>query len=128
PPRAHDAVCEAQLGDARTDRGPDRSDRHGGPRQRRAVLYVERTARTGPLPVPGAPRPKEGPGRATGVDEGPTRWLDRGVTGLPRGRRCGAVRRPGRRTAPHLRSEEHTSELQSRFDLVCRLLLEKKNE
>src|SRR5438067_13542437 len=29
------------------------------------------------------------------------------------------------RLAP--RSEEHTSELQSRFDLVCRLLLEKKN-
>src|SRR5438874_9180007 len=26
------------------------------------------------------------------------------------------------------RSEEHTSELQSRRDLVCRLLLEKKNE
>src|SRR5699024_6582966 len=26
-----------------------------------------------------------------------------------------------------LRSEEHTSELQSRFDLVCRLLLEKQN-
>src|SRR5699024_12179019 len=26
------------------------------------------------------------------------------------------------------RSEEHTSELQSRFDIVCRLLLEKKNE
>src|SRR5207249_7112182 len=26
----------------------------------------------------------------------------------------------------HFRSEEHTSELQSRFDLVCRLLLEKK--
>src|SRR5699024_11573957 len=26
-----------------------------------------------------------------------------------------------------LRSEEHTSELQSRFELVCRLLLEKKN-
>src|SRR5438067_11353365 len=26
------------------------------------------------------------------------------------------------------RSEEHTSELQSRFDLVCRLLLEKTNE
>src|SRR5699024_11546827 len=25
----------------------------------------------------------------------------------------------------HTRSEEHTSELQSRFDLVCRLLLEK---
>src|SRR2546428_8705865 len=28
----------------------------------------------------------------------------------------------------HARSEEHTSELQSRSDLVCRLLLEKKNE
>src|SRR5699024_11496625 len=26
-----------------------------------------------------------------------------------------------------IRSEEHTSELQSRFDLVCRLLLEKKS-
>src|SRR5207247_10956425 len=26
------------------------------------------------------------------------------------------------------RSEEHTSELQSRVDLVCRLLLEKKND
>src|SRR5207247_7171924 len=38
-----------------------------------------------------------------------------------RGRRCGAGR-----VAP--RSEEHTSELQSRVDLVCRLLLEKKKE
>src|SRR5437870_11488050 len=28
----------------------------------------------------------------------------------------------------YLRSEEHTSELQSRGHLVCRLLLEKKNE
>src|SRR5690606_41914725 len=28
---------------------------------------------------------------------------------------------------PGLRSEEHTSELQSRENLVCRLLLEKKN-
>src|SRR5437868_12308479 len=31
-----------------------------------------------------------------------------------------------RRQVP--RSEEHTSELQSRFDLVCRLLLEKKKK
>src|SRR5689334_24341031 len=44
---------------------------------------------------------------------------------------AGAVRRPvvlaenlERRTP---RSEEHTSELQSQFHLVCRLLLEKKN-
>src|SRR5207248_8702090 len=28
----------------------------------------------------------------------------------------------------HARSEEHTSELQSPYDLVCRLLLEKKNK
>src|SRR5207249_11827430 len=32
----------------------------------------------------------------------------------------------GSRAAGWPRSEEHTSELQSRFDLVCRLLLEKK--
>src|SRR5699024_11995584 len=32
----------------------------------------------------------------------------------------------GRRIPATTRSEEHTSELQSRFDLVCRLLLEKK--
>src|SRR5690349_23637460 len=31
-------------------------------------------------------------------------------------------------TEPQLRSEEHTSELQSRRDLVCRLLLEKKKQ
>src|SRR5438874_6293466 len=30
--------------------------------------------------------------------------------------------------AVHARSEEHTSELQSRRDLVCRLLLEKKKK
>src|SRR5437868_9514088 len=38
-------------------------------------------------------------------------------------RRC-ALLRSGCNAAG--RSEEHTSELQSRFDLVCRLLLEKK--
>ena len=31
-------------------------------------------------------------------------------------------------TGTTIRSEEHTSELQSRSDLVCRLLLEKKNK
>src|SRR2546429_5808803 len=41
---------------------------------------------------------------------------------------CCCLRRlPGRRHVPCLlRSEEHTSELQSRLHLVCRLLLEKK--
>src|SRR5438874_9777704 len=35
--------------------------------------------------------------------------------------------RPGLPPLAHLRSEEHTSELQSRRELVCRLLPEKKN-
>src|SRR5688572_32762466 len=35
--------------------------------------------------------------------------------------------RRDRRPADHQRSEEHTSELQSQSNLVCRLLLEKKN-
>src|SRR5438105_11648246 len=39
-----------------------------------------------------------------------------------------ASSRPGRSTSPSRRSEEHTSELQSRVDLVCRLLLEKKKK
>src|SRR5699024_12457183 len=42
------------------------------------------------------------------------------VVGGPHRQRADAGRRP--------RSEEHTSELQSRFDLVCRLLLEKKTQ
>src|SRR5439155_4334808 len=37
------------------------------------------------------------------------------------------VCRPLRPPISHSRSEEHTSELQSRGHLVCRLLLEKKN-
>src|SRR5688572_32639486 len=32
------------------------------------------------------------------------------------------------RAGPSLRSEEHTTELQSQSNLVCRLLLEKKNK
>src|SRR3989442_3206828 len=54
---------------------------------------------------------------------------------LPRLRRHIRDGRPGRKTqglldltAPDLRSEEHTSELQSRPHLVCRLLLEKKKQ
>src|SRR5207249_9827360 len=65
----------------------------------------------------------------------------RALCGHPlRGRDCGTPapgdsrsRRPclpieELRCPPRLRSEEHTSELQSRFDLVCRLLLEKKKK
>src|SRR5207249_12002455 len=45
-------------------------------------------------------------------------------------RRCRASRAPRARPprGSSSRSEEHTSELQSRFDLVCRLLLEKKKK
>src|SRR3712207_7009660 len=46
-------------------------------------------------------------------------WHARGVAGAPR-----AIRRAVLAAG---RSEEHTSELQSRQYLVCRLLLEKKN-
>src|SRR2546421_6154740 len=46
---------------------------------------------------------------------------------LPPGRPRTARKVPRLLTAKtNLRSEEHTSELQSRSDLVCRLLLEKK--
>src|SRR2546422_11750938 len=41
----------------------------------------------------------------------------------------GAAQRPRQRVPePPSRSEEHTSELQSRLHLVCRLLLEKKKK
>src|SRR5437868_9959509 len=41
---------------------------------------------------------------------------------------CSLVTFPAPRSMPLARSEEHTSELQSRFDLVCRLLLAKKTD
>src|SRR3712207_8249200 len=50
-------------------------------------------------------------GNAPGVCNG-TRWCGEGSTAVGTANRC--------------RSEEHTSELQSRQYLVCRLLLEKK--
>src|SRR5690349_22773025 len=62
-------------------------------------------------------------GLEQGVQEGPVgageEWLDLGRE------RVG----DGRLAVPFAeRSEEHTSELQSRRDLVCRLLLEKKKK
>src|SRR2546429_3760684 len=42
---------------------------------------------------------------------------------------CGAEdTRPRQKQVSRVRSEEHTSELQSRLHLVCRLLLEKKKK
>src|SRR2546422_7934705 len=47
----------------------------------------------------------------------------------PPGRESRTSRRPSElRDVPWSRSEEHTSELQSRLHLVCRLLLEKKKK
>src|SRR5699024_11822959 len=51
------------------------------------------------------------------------------TSGYIAGRAAASVDENGFATADtslNPRSEEHTSELQSRFDLVCRLLLEKK--
>src|SRR3712207_8927375 len=63
------------------------------------------------------------------------RGAARAGPGLGAGRAVGRglVRRPGRAArlvavAAAARSEEHTSELQSRQYLVCRLLLEKKKQ
>src|SRR3712207_8688757 len=61
--------------------------------------------------------------------EGPVRREDDGLLAVVRGAgrsdRAQGPRRRGRLLVPQ-RSEEHTSELQSRQYLVCRLLLEKK--
>src|SRR2546422_5435107 len=53
--------------------------------------------------------------------------LLRGSRGL-RAQHRGRVRAPGQSPGGDRRSEEHTSELQSRLHLVCRLLLEKKKK
>src|SRR5689334_24703056 len=61
------------------------------------------------------------------------RWLDTPYRAVDQRQR--AVRIPGPHYEVHprpdlqrVRSEEHTSELQSQFHLVCRLLLEKKKK
>src|SRR2546422_8513887 len=57
----------------------------------------------------------------------------RGSSGSARSRRpirspISGARPPKRLASSAVRSEEHTSELQSRLHLVCRLLLEKKKK
>src|SRR3712207_7774702 len=58
-----------------------------------------------------------------GADAEAGQVLERGDQGVPGAVRIGAQ---GPRSGVPGRSEEHTSELQSRQYLVCRLLLEKK--
>src|SRR5256885_9498888 len=57
---------------------------------------------------------------------GPVRGRRRLSRGAQVRRALDRTRLRGRRARPRLRSEEHTSELQSPCNLVCRLLLEKK--
>src|SRR3712207_8939779 len=77
----------------------------------------------------GGARPVSGHLRQVGDGEEPAsaRGLARGAGRGDDGRRD-AVRGGRPRTVWHHRSEEHTSELQSRQYLVCRLLLEKKKK
>src|SRR5690625_6750423 len=93
----------------------------GPPRVRGELLGSVRAPRSPPhLHSRRCHQHRRGPGRARkgNRDQDPGRW-------------SGAVRRGD---ALHLlrgaaaRSEEHTSELQSRGHLVCRLLLEKKKK
>src|SRR5438034_8862476 len=62
------------------------------------------------------------PGTESGTGPG------RSKTGGPRNSVLSGILRSQRRPAQSMRSEEHTSELQSHSDLVCRLLLEKKKK
>src|SRR5438105_11284901 len=70
--------------------------------------------------------------RADAAGEADAAAVDAAGAGAERGaERRAVVPRQGERAARRervgaARSEEHTSELQSRVDLVCRLLLEKK--
>src|SRR5256885_8322769 len=80
----------------------------------RSTLFPYTTLFRSLLPRPGrvaadAPRPGPGAGRPP--------------------RQCGrAPAKPQAVSVPQCRSEEHTSELQSPCNLVCRLLLEKKKK
>src|SRR3712207_8329504 len=82
-----------------------------------ALPICRRSTRAGPA------RPR----RVRGVGVRPTGRP--AASAAPAGRRDVAAAAPSGRAArsrPRSRSEEHTSELQSRQYLVCRLLLEKK--
>src|SRR5690606_39531113 len=64
---------------------------------------------------------------AAGARAARRRSLPPASPGPPRRRPAPAPQAPGASPCDVPRSEEHTSELQSRENLVCRLLLEKKN-
>src|SRR5690242_20796553 len=63
---------------------------------------------------------------ACAVQSSGVRYLGGGSKRVSPMQRSGPTLAPTHDTATYLRSEEHTSELQSHVNLVCRLLLEKK--
>src|SRR5205085_9991164 len=65
-----------------------------------------------------------------GGDGGSQAQVGEGLAGHERGRGAGRLLAEGanRGEPARIRSEEHTSELQSQSNLVCRLLLEKKKK
>src|SRR3712207_6963431 len=65
-------------------------------------------------------------GRLDAVLSGEAHQLEAQVRGVCRAAQHGVISQRTHRSTGLLRSEEHTSELQSRQYLVCRLLLEKK--
>src|SRR5260370_15981899 len=93
--------------------------------------FLGGVARSRPAPSPRLPRGEPGGEKAL---------LARVVDEVERGAVLGGRLRPaagppeevgargGQQMIPAERSEEHTSELQSHLNLVCRLLLEKKNK
>src|SRR5687767_15377859 len=87
----------------------------------RSTLFPYTTLfRSRTRPPGGAP---DDPARA-----GQRRALRQLVGGRVQPRRAAPVLRPRPRPLARVRSEEHTSELQSLAYLVCRLLLEKKKK
>src|SRR5699024_11445828 len=99
------------------DRPTDAVHRTGGTLP--AAVRAQRTGAPPSSPLPGSLTEVLPAGRLL------LRVLPDGPGAAVRLLRVGTAERTGqRRTAD--RSEEHTSELQSRFDLVCRLLLEKQ--
>src|SRR5690348_18029390 len=74
-----------------------------------------------------APVEGESGGAPMRTPAGPPTWNRSVGRPSPKFRARGRGKRAPPRAPPRDRSEEHTSELQSPVHLVCRLLLEKKN-
>src|SRR5688500_5112030 len=94
--------------------------------------WIARPRVDGPVPIVLDVTPYYGGGAPTGLGRVGTELIQRGyavgvssVRGT--GQSGGCFTQGGPTEGPDTRSEEHTSELQSPCNLVCRLLLEKKN-